>query len=35
MGGVDLTAEVLAAIFNRYKVNENIGNVIIKAVTTR
>jgi hypothetical protein len=35
MGGVDLTAEVLAAIFKRYNVNDNIGNVIIKTVTTR
>ena len=32
IGGVDLTAEVLAAIFKAYKVDPNIGNAVIQSV---
>lgn len=34
IGGVDLTAEVLAAIFRTYKIDANIGNAVIQAVYT-
>ncbi len=32
IGGVDLTAEVLAAIFKAYKIDPNIGNAVIQSV---
>lgn len=35
MGGTDITAEVLTALFRRYQINENIGNAIIRAAVTR
>jgi hypothetical protein len=31
LGGVDLTGEVLAALFATYKVNQNVGSAVIKA----
>lgn len=33
IGGVDLTAEVLAAIFKAYKIDPNIGNAVIKSIS--
>lgn len=35
MGGTDLTAEVLTALFKRYRINENIGRAVINAATAR
>jgi len=35
MGGVDLTADVLAALFKRYRINENIGRAVIQAATAK
>lgn len=32
IGGTDLTAEVLAAVFRNYKVDKNIGNAVIQAI---
>ncbi|MDD3147660.1 MAG: hypothetical protein PHD82_10185, partial [Candidatus Riflebacteria bacterium] len=32
IGGVDLTSEVLAAIFKAYKIDPNIGNAVIQSV---
>ena len=33
IGGVDLTGEVLVAIFKNYKIDANIGNAIIQAIS--
>lgn len=32
IGGVDLTAEVLAAVFRTYKIDNNIGNAVIQSI---
>ncbi|GAB4279269.1 MAG: hypothetical protein Kow0029_23120 [Candidatus Rifleibacteriota bacterium] len=34
IGGTDLTAEVLSAIFRSYKIDQNIGNALIQAIYT-
>lgn len=33
IGGVDLTAEVLSAIFKAYKIDPNIGNAVIQSIS--